>query len=189
VEGRYSFTPRPLYALGKSRRYPLDTRLGGPQNWSGCGGGEKSPIVINIDILRNNMDASFGRICYATACCCSSGGGRVNFVDWRIGVFCVQEPEGKEKARDAPGCTLSVHVFLVNVLCVPKCFDGFSDDIGVCCDIFCHLQFRIWPPRNVKTTADSCRPSLVFIMCSFSAMWTVNIFSALKLMNLHTDLL
>jgi hypothetical protein len=34
-----SFTPRPLYSRGKSPRYPLDRRLGGPQNRSGlCGG-------------------------------------------------------------------------------------------------------------------------------------------------------
>jgi hypothetical protein len=30
-----SFTPRRLYPRGKSPRYPLDRRLGGPQNWSG----------------------------------------------------------------------------------------------------------------------------------------------------------
>jgi hypothetical protein len=29
-----SFTPRPLYPQGKSPWYPLDRRLGGPQNWS-----------------------------------------------------------------------------------------------------------------------------------------------------------
>jgi hypothetical protein len=33
-----SFTPRPLYPRGKSPRYPLDRRLGGPQGRSGrCG--------------------------------------------------------------------------------------------------------------------------------------------------------
>jgi hypothetical protein len=26
-----SFTPKPLYARGKSSRYPLDRRLGGPR--------------------------------------------------------------------------------------------------------------------------------------------------------------
>jgi hypothetical protein len=30
-----SFTPRPLYPRGKIPRYPLDRRLGGPQNRSG----------------------------------------------------------------------------------------------------------------------------------------------------------
>jgi hypothetical protein len=30
-----SFTPQPLYPRGKSTRYPLDRRLGGPQNRSG----------------------------------------------------------------------------------------------------------------------------------------------------------
>jgi hypothetical protein len=30
-----SFTPWPLYHRGKIRRYPLDRRLGEPQNWSG----------------------------------------------------------------------------------------------------------------------------------------------------------
>jgi hypothetical protein len=32
-----SFTPRPLYPQGKSPRYPLDRRLGGPQSRSGRG--------------------------------------------------------------------------------------------------------------------------------------------------------
>jgi hypothetical protein len=30
-----NFTPRPLYPRGKSPRYPLDRRLGGPQSRSG----------------------------------------------------------------------------------------------------------------------------------------------------------
>jgi hypothetical protein len=37
-----SFTPRPLYSQGKSPRYPLDRRLGGPQSRSGRGGEEKN---------------------------------------------------------------------------------------------------------------------------------------------------
>jgi hypothetical protein len=37
-----SFTPRPLYPQGKSRRYPLDRRLGGPQSRSGRGGEGKN---------------------------------------------------------------------------------------------------------------------------------------------------
>jgi hypothetical protein len=37
-----SFTPRPLYPQGKSPRYPLDRRLGGPQSRSGHGGEEKN---------------------------------------------------------------------------------------------------------------------------------------------------
>jgi hypothetical protein len=37
-----SFTPQPLYILGKSRWYPLDRRLGGPQSRSGRGGEEKN---------------------------------------------------------------------------------------------------------------------------------------------------
>jgi hypothetical protein len=32
------FTPRKLYPQGKSPRYTLDRRLGGPQSRSGCGG-------------------------------------------------------------------------------------------------------------------------------------------------------
>jgi hypothetical protein len=30
-----SFTPRPIYSRGKSPRYPVDRRLGGPQSRSG----------------------------------------------------------------------------------------------------------------------------------------------------------
>jgi len=37
-----SFTPRPLYPQGKSPRYALDRRLGGPQNRSGYGGEKKN---------------------------------------------------------------------------------------------------------------------------------------------------
>jgi hypothetical protein len=37
-----SFTPRPLYSRGKSSRYPLGRRLGGPQSRSVDGGGEKN---------------------------------------------------------------------------------------------------------------------------------------------------
>jgi hypothetical protein len=36
-----SFTPRPLYSRGKSPRYPLDRKLGGPQSRSGRRGEEK----------------------------------------------------------------------------------------------------------------------------------------------------
>jgi hypothetical protein len=36
-----SFTPRPLYPLGKELRYSLDRRLGGTQSRSGRGGEEK----------------------------------------------------------------------------------------------------------------------------------------------------
>jgi hypothetical protein len=38
-----SFTSRQLYPRGKSRRYPLDWRLGEPQNRSGRRGEEKNP--------------------------------------------------------------------------------------------------------------------------------------------------
>jgi hypothetical protein len=36
-----SFTPWPLYLLGKSPSYQLDRRLGGPQSQSGSGGEKK----------------------------------------------------------------------------------------------------------------------------------------------------
>jgi hypothetical protein len=36
-----SFTPRPLHPSGKSPRYPLHLRLGGPQSRSGRGDEEK----------------------------------------------------------------------------------------------------------------------------------------------------
>jgi hypothetical protein len=37
-----SFTPRPLYTQGMSPRYPLDSKLDGPQSHSGRGGEEKN---------------------------------------------------------------------------------------------------------------------------------------------------
>jgi hypothetical protein len=36
-----SFTPQPLYARGNISGYPLDRKLGGPQNQSGRSGEEK----------------------------------------------------------------------------------------------------------------------------------------------------
>jgi len=42
-----SFTPRPLYAQGKSPWYPLD-RLAGSQSRSGHGGRERAPAGIRI---------------------------------------------------------------------------------------------------------------------------------------------
>jgi hypothetical protein len=45
------FTPRPLYPLGKSPRYPLDRRLGGRQSWSGRGGEEKnSQSLLGLEL-------------------------------------------------------------------------------------------------------------------------------------------
>jgi hypothetical protein len=41
-----SFTPQLLYPQKKSPWYPLDKRLGGPQNWSGCGGKEKNSQLL-----------------------------------------------------------------------------------------------------------------------------------------------
>jgi hypothetical protein len=42
MEVEVSFTPRPLYPQEKSPWYPLDRRLGGPQNRSERGGEEKN---------------------------------------------------------------------------------------------------------------------------------------------------
>jgi hypothetical protein len=49
-----SFTSQPIYFVGKSPRYPLDTRLDGPQTRS-IGGGEekKSPPYSE-----SNLDSS-----------------------------------------------------------------------------------------------------------------------------------
>jgi hypothetical protein len=41
-----SFTPWPLYPLGKSHRYPLDRRLSGPQSLCGFTGEEKNPLSL-----------------------------------------------------------------------------------------------------------------------------------------------
>jgi hypothetical protein len=40
------FTPQPSYPQGKSFRYPLNVRLGGPQSRSGC-------CVEEIDLIRH----------------------------------------------------------------------------------------------------------------------------------------
>jgi hypothetical protein len=41
-----SFSPLPLYPEGKSCRYPLDRRLGGPLSPSGYGGEEKNSQLL-----------------------------------------------------------------------------------------------------------------------------------------------
>jgi hypothetical protein len=45
-----SFSPRPLYCQGKSPRYPLDRRLGGPQSRSERNGEEKEVASAGIRI-------------------------------------------------------------------------------------------------------------------------------------------
>jgi len=42
MEVSSQLTPWQLYPHGKSPRYPLDRRLGGPQSCSGCSGEEKN---------------------------------------------------------------------------------------------------------------------------------------------------
>jgi hypothetical protein len=51
-----SFTPLPLYPRGKSSRYPLDRRLGGPQSRSGQRGEEKvlDPTGTRTPALRSS---------------------------------------------------------------------------------------------------------------------------------------
>jgi hypothetical protein len=40
--------PRPLYSRGKSPRYSLERRLGGPQNWSGPCEEEKNILPLPV---------------------------------------------------------------------------------------------------------------------------------------------
>jgi len=50
-----SFTPWPLYSQGKSDCHPLDRKLGGPQNRSGRGSGERNshPLpVLELPIIQ-----------------------------------------------------------------------------------------------------------------------------------------
>jgi hypothetical protein len=59
-----SFTPRSLYPQGKSPRYPLDRRLGGPQNQSGRGVVEIiafsfMPVQYNTYILYVKRKSNF----------------------------------------------------------------------------------------------------------------------------------
>jgi hypothetical protein len=50
-----NFTPRPLHPRGKSPRYPLNRRLGGPQSRSGRFGEEKILCNNNMAILQNTF--------------------------------------------------------------------------------------------------------------------------------------
>jgi hypothetical protein len=45
--------PGPLYSRGKSTGYPLDRRLGGPQNRSGAHGEEKIYVINHFKIFEN----------------------------------------------------------------------------------------------------------------------------------------
>jgi hypothetical protein len=58
-----SFTLRSLYSRGKSPRYPLSRRLGGPQNHSGRRGEEKSLTPIGTRI------PTFGRPARSQSLC------------------------------------------------------------------------------------------------------------------------
>jgi hypothetical protein len=51
-----NFTYRPLYPGGKSPRYPLERRLGGPQNQSGRRGEEKILLPPGLEL------GSLGRV-------------------------------------------------------------------------------------------------------------------------------
>jgi hypothetical protein len=44
-----SFSPLPLYPQGKSPRYPLDRKLGGPQSRSGRYGEENKLPLLGIE--------------------------------------------------------------------------------------------------------------------------------------------
>jgi hypothetical protein len=48
-EWKYSSTPRPLYAEGRSPCYPLDRLLGGPQNRSGRGGEKNFQPLLGLE--------------------------------------------------------------------------------------------------------------------------------------------
>jgi hypothetical protein len=55
-----SLTPRPVYTRGKSPRYPLDRRLGGPQNRSALYGEENNILPCrewNPDRLAHSLSA------------------------------------------------------------------------------------------------------------------------------------
>jgi hypothetical protein len=47
-----NFMPWPLYSHGNSPRYPLDRRLGGPQNQSKCYGEEKNLALARKELTK-----------------------------------------------------------------------------------------------------------------------------------------
>jgi hypothetical protein len=61
-----SFTPRPLYPREKSSQYPLDTRLGGPQNQYGCYGEDKilDPIRPRTPFPRSSNPTTLSWLLY-----------------------------------------------------------------------------------------------------------------------------
>jgi hypothetical protein len=59
-----SFAPRPLYLQGKSPWYPLDRKLGGPQNRSGRGGEEKnSQFLSELEPPDHPAPGVYGNMC------------------------------------------------------------------------------------------------------------------------------
>jgi hypothetical protein len=56
-----NFTPRPLYPRGKSPRYPLDRRLGGPQSLPGCCEEKKNLALPGIE-------PGLYRLCCSVSC-------------------------------------------------------------------------------------------------------------------------
>jgi hypothetical protein len=48
-----SLTPLPLYPHGKSARYPLERRLGGPQGRSGTRAAQ--PVAIPTELFEDNI--------------------------------------------------------------------------------------------------------------------------------------
>jgi hypothetical protein len=102
-----SFTPQPLYPRGKSRRYPLDRGLGGPQSRSECYGekknvaptGNRTPAVQSVAtpielsqlsryVVNCGVRSAFVRLKIRT---CSTTLGAINAVinhrvRWKVGI-------------------------------------------------------------------------------------------------------
>jgi hypothetical protein len=53
-----SLTSQPLYSGGKNPQYPVGSRLGGPQNWSGHCGEEKILDLIGTRTLTPQLSSS-----------------------------------------------------------------------------------------------------------------------------------
>jgi hypothetical protein len=71
-----SVTSWPLYPQGKSPRYPLDRRLGGPQSRSGCGGEEKNSqnlLGLKTPIIQPEL-SQFHHVVSRTCMVCTTNG-------------------------------------------------------------------------------------------------------------------
>jgi hypothetical protein len=127
-----SFTPQPLYSRGKSPRYPLDRRLGGPQSRSGRLGEEKfldptgtrTPIPQSSSQYPVHIPTTLSRI--------------LNKIRGKLDIFDLQKSGDGRK----PIARKVRHSFL---------FEGLCEKIHVCFDLDVTKGRSLYIPREQES--------------------------------------